>query len=137
MAEQVARSWAEERGLDAEFDSAGVSSEEQGNPIDRRAARVLAEHGIPAGNHRARKATRADIDGAGLVVAAERVHLDMLRRVAPDAHNLVLISDYIPGARPGQGLPDPWYGGMDDFEDTYAAIAAAMPALFAAIGLSA
>ena len=54
MAERVARGMAAERGLDVEADSVGISSEESGNPIDRRAAAVLREAGYSTGGHRRR-----------------------------------------------------------------------------------
>ena len=53
MGERVARSLASERGLDVEITSAGVSDEEHGNPIDRRAAKVLTAAGHDASGHRA------------------------------------------------------------------------------------
>ncbi|MBF0578549.1 hypothetical protein IM774_01850 [Erysipelotrichaceae bacterium RD49] len=45
---------------DFEIDSAAVSSEETGNPMDPPAKRKLQEKGIPFGNHHARKITPAD-----------------------------------------------------------------------------
>ena len=41
MGERVARRVIEEQGLEVEVSSVGISSEETGNPIDRRAAKVL------------------------------------------------------------------------------------------------
>ena len=34
---------------------------------------------------------------------------------------------YDPAAPEGSGLPDPWYGGAEGFEDTLAAVEAAVP----------
>lgn len=131
MGEQVARKWAAEAGLATEFDSAGVSAEERGNPIDRRAARVLAEHGYAAGNHRAKQIDVQLIGRSALVLGFEPMHLTRLRQLSPDAENLRLVTDFDPDAAPGSGIADPWYGGLSDFEETLAAIEAAMPALLA------
>ena len=68
MAERVARRMADDMGLDLQIESFGLSQEEVGNGIDRRAVRVLTEHGYDAGNHRARRISAEDLDGA-LVVA--------------------------------------------------------------------
>ena len=133
MAEQVARAWAERAGLDDSlvvFDSAGVSDEEQGHRIDRRAARVLDDHGYDVGTHRAREITAADLATADLVIGVEQRHLNMMRRLLPGADNLRLLSSFDPDAAPGAGLPDPWWGGPEGFVSTLAAVEAAMPGLF-------
>lgn len=130
MGERVAQKRFAEAGLgDVEVTSAGVSDEETGRPIDRRAQSVLAEHGFTTGGHRAHRITRAEVDEADLVLAFEPLHLDRLRRIAPEATNLRLVTDFDPDAEPGSGIDDPWYGGREDFEGTLAAIEAAMPGI--------
>lgn len=130
MAERVAQAWAEREGVHGvEFTSAGVSAEESGNPIDSRARRVLTEHGYRADAHRAHRVTASEIAGADLVVGLEQLHLDRMRRIAPDAANLALLTDFDPDAAPGSGIDDPWYGGQEGFYDTLAAVEAAMPGL--------
>ncbi len=132
MAEQVARAWAARAGLDDSlvvFDSAGVSDEEQGHRIDRRAARVLHDYGYDAGTHRAREISLSDLETADLVIGVEQRHLGIMRRLAPSADNLRLLSSFDPAAPPGTGLPDPWWGADDGFVSTLGAIEAAMPGL--------
>lgn len=134
MAERVAQGWAAREGLDGvRFTSAGVSSEERGNPIDARARVVLAEAGYDAGGHRARRITSVEIREANLVIALKPLHLQHMRRLAPDAEHLALLTDFDPGAEPGAGVPDPWYGDLDGFHDTLAAIEAAMPGVMARV----
>lgn len=134
MAERVARGHAEREGLtDVEFVSFGVSSEETGNPIDRRARAVLDRHGYASGNHRARRITASDIADADLVIGLEQLHLDRMRRLAPDATNLSLLTDFDPAAEPGSGIDDPWYGDAAGFLDTLAAVEAAMPGVLAKV----
>ncbi len=133
MAEQVARRWAAEDGLTAHIDSAGVSREELGNPMDPRAQHTLRAHDYPVGDHRAQLITRAAIHSADLVIAAESYHVQRMRQIAPDARNLHLLTDFDPAAHPGSPLPDPWYGGQEGFEETLAAIESAMPGILAAI----
>jgi protein-tyrosine phosphatase len=128
VAERVAERYAADAGLaDVTFTSAATSREEIGAPIDPRARRVLTEHGYRAGDHSAHQITPDEIAGADLVIAAEPIHVDRMLRMAPDADNLSLLSDYDPEAPEGSGLPDPWYGGPEGFEDTLAAVEAAMP----------
>lgn len=129
MAERVAERMAADAGLadQVRFTSAGTSREELGEPIDPRARRVLEAHGYRAGDHSAHQITADEIAGADLVVAAEPLHVDRMLRIAPDADNLSLLSDHDPAAPEGSGLPDPWYGGPEGFEETLAAVEAAVP----------
>lgn len=129
MAEQVAREWAAREGVEAVFTSAGVSSEEAGNPIDPRAAAVLRKAGYPIDEHRARRLTADEVRSASLVVAMERLHLERIRQLVPDAGNLWLLTDFDPDAVPGSPVDDPWYGPPSGFRDTLASVEAAMPAL--------
>lgn len=128
MAEIVARQWAEREGVKRiGFTSAGVSSEEEGNPIDPRAAEVLRQAGYRLDDHRAHRITPSEVRGAAMLIGMERVHLNRIHQMVPDARNLLLLSDFDPDAHPGSGVPDPWYGPPDGFNQTLAAIEAAMP----------
>lgn len=130
MAEQIAAEWAKRTDLDVDFDSAGTSDEEHGNPIDPRSAKVLRAHGYPEGRHRAQQITHQDIEDSLLVLGFEPMHLSELRTIAPEATNLALITDFDPHAPAGSGIDDPWYHGAAEFEATFQAIEASMPGIF-------
>lgn len=127
MAERVARQMAEQRGLDIEISSTGISDEEHGNPIDYRARRLLTECGYDADGHSARQLTRQLAQGVDLFVAAERHQADRIVALGVDPSRVKLVSDYDPQAEPGDPLPDPWFGGRNDFERTLAALERAIP----------
>lgn len=129
MAERMAEQAAQQAGLDAvRFTSAGVSSEEEGNPIDDRAVTTLQELGCRTDDHRAHRITADEVDGADLVICAEQLHRDRVLSLAPDATDKVhLLTDFVPGAEPGAPVPDPWYGGQDGFTRTADTIARALP----------
>ncbi|WCC81177.1 low molecular weight phosphotyrosine protein phosphatase [Cutibacterium equinum] len=133
MAEFVAKKMLSDEGLEARITSAGVSDEEHGSPMDPRAASVLTSHGYPCSGHRAHQIDESEIMSADLVIAAEPRHITMMKRMAPEADNLRLIRDYDPNCKPGTSLPDPWYGSADGFEDTLAAIEAAMAGIVAEV----
>lgn len=135
MAEIVLRDRFEAAGLgDAVVvDSTGVSDEEHGNPLDRRARAVLAEHGYATGDgHRARQVTRDDVGSRDLVLAMTTRHAQALRNLAGRAQadpDIRMYRSFDPAA---DGLPehrldiaDPWYGGPEDFEECLAEIEAA------------
>ncbi len=129
MAEVVLRHRVEAAGLADQVvvDSAGVCDEERGNPIDRRAARVLAARGYPVPVRRARQVRAEELAGDDLVLAMTSAHARALRRMAGTAGvaaRLRLYRTFDPSApRLPEGGPehlldvvDPWYGGMADFE---------------------
>jgi protein-tyrosine phosphatase len=130
MAERVAERAAADAGITGvEFASAGTISEEFDDPMDRRAAAVLKEHGYRYSDHQARRVTAAQIESADLVVAMEPSHLRSVLALAPERRNVRLLTDFDPAAVPGAGVPDPWFGSSDGFYDTLAAIESAMPGL--------
>jgi protein-tyrosine phosphatase len=143
MAEVVLREAFAAAGLgdDVVVDSSGVSSEEAGNPVDRRARRVLAAHGHGTGDgHRARRVTPAEIAERDLVLPMTAAHARSLRRLAPpEAGEIRMYRSFDPTAprvREGESehvldVDDPWYGGMAEFEDCLAEIEAAAPGIVA------
>ena len=134
MAERVAEGMARDSGLEAQFSSAGTSSEELGNPIDWRAVRVLQAHGYRTSGHRAHQITPDEIRQADLVIGLEQLHINRMLRLVPDADNLALMTDFDDEAEPGSGIEDPWYGPQSGFDQTLAAIERAMPGLLDWIG---
>jgi protein-tyrosine phosphatase len=130
IAERVAERAAADAGITGvEFSSAGTISEEYDDPMDRRAAAVLKEHGYRYADHRARRITAAQIESADLVVAMEDVHLRSVRKLSADPSKVCLLTEFDPLAAPGSGVPDPWFGSAAGFSDTLTAIEAAMPGL--------
>ena len=120
-----------EGGEGITVNSVGVSSEETGKPMDPRAARVLKAQGYDAGGHAARQVSAADIERTDLFVAAEQFHLDRLRALGAREEQLALMTDFDPESQPGDALPDPWYGGAEDFDRTLDVLERAMPRLAA------
>jgi protein-tyrosine phosphatase len=129
MAERTAEKWAADAGLtNITFTSAGVSAEEEGNPIDPRARAQLTASGYRTTNHKAHKITAAEIEAAELVIAMEATHVSRMRRIAPHAHNFVLLTDFDP-AHLGEDIADPWYGDESWYVRTQRSIESAMPGL--------
>ena len=115
--------------------SAGVSSEEQGNPIDARARRVLQENGygtsalgtsIMAG-HQAHRVTEEELAHTDLFLAMTSSHAAALKQrlrhagLAERENRVLMYRSFEPGTNPNNppDAPDPWYGTMADFVDTY------------------
>jgi protein-tyrosine phosphatase len=142
MAEIVLRDRLEAAGLGDRVvvDSTGVSDEEHGNPVDRRARHVLAAHGYPTGDgHRARQVTATDLAGRDLLLPMTAQHARRLRRLADGAAGsdglaeIRLYRSFDPDAPVVEAggdehlldVDDPWYGDQAGFETTLAEIEAA------------
>jgi protein-tyrosine phosphatase len=133
MAERVAQSWAARAGVGACFTSAGISGEEQGNPIYSTARALLREKGYRDGGHRAHRITDAELAKADLVICMEEFQRGKLRRSTADEGKLRLLTDFDPDAPSGQSVPDPWGMPMAAFRRTLASIEAAMPEILAEV----
>ncbi len=133
MAEVILAERFRAAGLDGAVvvDSTGVSDEEHGNPIDRRAARVLTAHGYPVPDHRARQVEAEELAGRDLVLAMTASHARALRWMEPDVADRVRMLRSFDPAAPADAperhldVADPWYGPDEGFEDTLAEIEAA------------
>lgn len=98
-------------------DSAGVSAEELGNPPDARARRVAKARGYRLPDRRARQIRANDFITFDRILAMTGSHLRALERRAPagSTARLELFMTYAP-AHEISDVPDPWYGGPEDYE---------------------
>jgi len=145
MAEFVLRDRLAAAGLAGSVvvDSTGVSSEEHGNPMDRRARAVLTAAGytdVALDRHSARQVDAADLGDRDLLLPMTASHAAALRRLAersgqPDSvGDIVMFRTFDPAAPPTRGVQDehlldvedPWYGGPADFEECLAQVEAAV-----------
>jgi protein-tyrosine phosphatase len=111
-------------GVRVEVDSAAISDEERGNPFDRRAASELRRRGVPVHPHSARQVRADDFTRFDWIIGMTQAHCTALRRQAP-AHasaRIALMLDFAEGEA-GRDVPDPWYGGPQDFIDAFDLIA--------------
>ncbi|MER6268239.1 low molecular weight protein-tyrosine-phosphatase [Streptomyces sp900105755] len=137
MAESVFRSRTAEAGLEdlVETDSAGTGGWHEGDGADPRTVRVLQEHGYDS-EHTARQFQASWFARLDLVIALDSGHLKSLRRLAPteeDARKVRLLRSYDPAAGDDLDVPDPYYGGLDGFEECLEMVEAASAGLLAAV----
>ena len=137
MAESVFRTRTVEAGLDGlvEVDSAGTDGWHEGDGADPRTVSVLEEHGYD-GAHTARRFQPSWFSRLDLVIALDTGHLKALRRLAPtqeDAAKVRMLRSYDPAAGDDLDVPDPYYGGMDGFEECLEMVEAASEGLLAAV----
>ncbi|MEU1404236.1 low molecular weight protein-tyrosine-phosphatase [Streptomyces sp. NPDC005728] len=137
MAESVFRTRIEEAGLQSlvEVDSAGTGGWHEGDAADPRTVSVLDEHGYGT-EHIARQFQSSWFARLDLVIALDTGHLKALRRLAPTeeaARKVRLLRAYDPAAGDDLDVPDPYYGGLDGFEECLEMVEAANTGLVAAV----
>ncbi|MBR3235632.1 MAG: low molecular weight phosphotyrosine protein phosphatase [Atopobiaceae bacterium] len=119
MAEYVMRHLVRQAGLEREIavDSAATSRYQIGDLPHRGTQRVLAEHGIPCGRHRARQIVPSDYQRYDLIIGMDDENCeDILYLLRGDPqHKVRSLLDWTDHPR---DIADPWYTG--DFETTYA-----------------
>lgn len=135
MAEGVLRHRASERGILLSTDSAGTGDYHVGEPPDRRAQAAMRRHGMDIGDLRARHFTRTDFDRFDLLLAMDADNLRNIRALAPSPEHATkanLIMDHAP-EHPSREVPDPYYGGDEDFDQVFSQLDEACQRLLDAI----
>ena len=103
-----------QRGLEQSIrvDSCGTGNWHVGNPPDRRAQQSAESRGYDLLVHRARQVAEDDFQRFDYIFAMDRENLRDLQSLMPSnfANQLEL---FLPS---GSAVPDPYYGGREDFE---------------------
>lgn len=119
-AEGVARSYAEERGREAEFefDSAGTYGGHAGELPDPRMRAHAVRRGLHL-THRSRQVKESDFEEFDLIVAMDDSNYHNLRCLAPTLegeNKVVRMISYCRRHPWLHSVPDPYYEGAEGFE---------------------
>jgi len=116
MGEAVLKHVAKERGIDMVVDSAGTAAYHVSEEPDDRTVATCRKHDIPI-HHEARQVTADDFRTFTHILASDESNLRNLERMKPkDATAEVkLFGSYVDGKQ----IDDPYYGGINGFEQCY------------------
>lgn len=130
LAEAAFRQEAARIGLKAEIDSAGTGAWHVGERPDRRAQAVARRHGVDISTYRARQVSPEDFSRFTHIIAVDKENLEALQAMRPTGATaeVSLLLDHVDG-RKGDEVDDPYYGGADGFETTWADVTCAAEAL--------
>ncbi|PZT88488.1 MAG: phosphotyrosine protein phosphatase [Citromicrobium sp.] len=120
LAEAAFRRAAVGSWLDVEVDSAGTADYHVGEPPDERAIAEAKRHGIDISGYRGRQLAASDFREFDYIVGMDRSNMTDIARVDPGdgKAEVVMMLDIVPGHE-GREVADPWYGGQDNFRDTW------------------
>lgn len=123
LGENMFRHLAQQAGVGAryEVDSAGTGAWHVGEAPDRRMRQVAARRGFKY-DGRARQFQQRDFDRFDLIIAMDpenRANLRRLARTPEDEAKIHLMREFDPHGSPNAAVPDPYYGGIDGFEEVY------------------
>lgn len=125
-----------QRGLEQKIivDSAGTGDWHIGHAPDRRSAAAALRRGYDLSTLRARQVERADFSQFEYILAMDNENLRNLQVLRPASFRgeLKLFLEY-GEALPLREVPDPYYGGEDNFEHVLDLVEAASAGLLAAI----
>jgi len=123
LAEGLFRHLAEERGVGDRYqvDSAGTSAFHAGEEPDPRMRKVARRKGMEY-TGRSRQFQAEDFDRFDLIIAMDsdnRRQLLSLASSPEDREKIRMLREYDPLNGDDQGVPDPYYGGIQGFEKVY------------------
>lgn len=126
LAENLFRHLVQKAGLSHKYEaaSAGTGAWHVGEPPDERMVRVAARHGLHYTGS-ARQFKQEDFARFDLIIPMDRdnrAHLFSMARGATEQEKIHLLREFDPQGSLNAGVPDPYYGGMDGFEEVYTII---------------
>jgi protein-tyrosine phosphatase len=137
LGENMFRYLAQQAGVGEryEVDSAGTGAWHVGESPDRRMQQVAARRGFRY-DGRARQFQQSDFDEFDLIIAMDtenRANLRRLARTSEDEAKIHLMRAFDPYGGPRAAVPDPYYGGIDGFEEVYDIVERSCQGLLAAL----
>ena len=130
LAEAAFRAAADEADLAVHIDSVGTAGYHVGEPPDPRSIRTAAARGIDIAHYRGRQLAESDYREFTHIFAMDHENLRNIEARAPTnaTAKISLLLDLLPH-RMGEAVVDPYYGGDDGFERTWAEVNEAAQAL--------
>jgi len=132
LAEAAFRAAADDVGLAVHVDSVGTADYHVGKPPDPRSIRTAASRGVDITHYCGRQLAECDFSEFTHIFAMDHENLRNIKARAPAnaTAEISLLLDVLPH-RVGEPVGDPYYGGDDGFERTWAEVSEAAQALVA------
>lgn len=121
LAEGILKKKIKENHLDWKVDSAGTESFHIGETPHPLAQKTALQHGIDISGHRAKRFTINDLDKFDKIYAMAKDVYEEMKFICKKNTNIEKVDFLLNEVSPGKNLsvPDPWYGGGEDFKYAY------------------
>jgi protein-tyrosine phosphatase len=121
LAEGILRSKLDKKDLHAIVDSAGFENFHVNDPPDDRAIKTGKKYGIDISGHRGRLMTSRDAEQFDRIYVMDSWHYRNAMKLCSTDDQAAKIDLIMNSVYPGQDIPvkDPWYSGMEAFEEVY------------------
>lgn len=131
-AEGVFQHLVNERGLQSYFyvDSAGTSAYHIGEPANSKSQWVANQQGIQL-HSKARRFEKADLEEFDLILAMDHENFENIKQLNGDqkfSDKIKLLREFDPNPA-DKAVPDPYYGGMNGFQNVFDVIKRSSEAL--------
>lgn len=109
------------KNMAVKTDSAGTAAYHINEAPDPRSIKVGREHGINISDLRGRQFVVEDFDRFDKIYVMDESNWNNVLRLARNANDETKVEMLLNELEPGsnQGVPDPYYGGDNGFEDVY------------------
>ena len=131
MAEGIMRQKIKDYDLDAMVDSCGTANYHVGESPDRRGIQTLHNYDIDISNLQGRQFHISDFDHFNFIFTMDTSNYENIIALARNEKDKAKVQLLLDETYPGEQrvVPDPYYGGADGFEETYALVDAACESL--------
>lgn len=103
-------------------DSAGTSSYHIGEPPDERMRQTAKKHGVKL-DHAARQLSKEDFTDFDYIIAMDSKNFHNIRllshTITTPLHSQILMMRQFDPGHITEDVPDPYFGGLDGFEEVY------------------
>ena len=120
LAEAIFKEKLKKERLEGEItcDSAGTANYHVGENPDPRTVEIASKHRIPV-DHKGQQFKNKHKHEFNYLIAMDQSNFkNMVKEMGETPASLILMRDFDPYGK-GEGVPDPWYGGMNGFENVY------------------
>ncbi|WP_421764573.1 low molecular weight protein-tyrosine-phosphatase [Ekhidna sp.] len=108
----------EQLGEKISCDSAGTANYHVGENPDPRTVEIAEKHGIPV-NHKGQQFKKHHSEEFDYLFAMDGSNYkNMVSEIGNNPDKLILMRNFDPFGK-GEDVPDPWYGGINGFENVY------------------
>lgn len=120
LAEAIFNQKVKSQGLTSKIlvDSAGTANYHVGEKPDPRTIEIAEKHNVPV-NHRGQQFKKNHSNEFDYLIAMDHANFrNMAIEIGEEPEKLLLMRDFDPQGK-GKDVPDPYYGGIDGFENMY------------------